>query len=112
MKKLIAIVVTLVIVVVLLWRVDYAFYNPRLGVAATGADVVSNNPHERETLQLTITDEHLRRFNNRLTLTRLVEFYGTEKSLPCSVRATFNTNDVAVAQRPLRRGSIVAICLN
>jgi hypothetical protein len=112
MRKIIITGALLVLVAGALSYLDYGFYNPKRGVAGAGRDENAKDPHERELLPVTISDEDVQRFNGHPTLANVAQFYGTEESLRCSVNAMFSTTDIAVAQRPLRRGMVVILCLN
>jgi hypothetical protein len=105
MKRLIVPLAIVALIAIALTRVDYGFYNPPRGVPAVGRDEVPLDPHARELLHVTATEA-------QPTLAALSHFYGTDDSLRCSVKHTFNSDDLAVANRPLTKGTDVTLCLN
>jgi len=52
------------------------------------------------------------RFKGKVTLTTLSELYGTKDSLPCSVKRTYNSDNLAAANWPIPVGSTATLCLN
>jgi hypothetical protein len=105
--------VTLVIIAAFgLPRMEYSFYNPPVGVVASGRDEVQQEPHERELLHISVTAGDVKRVAALPTLAQLSAFYGLEDSLPCSVRRSFESDDLALAQRPRPVGSSLTLCLN
>ncbi|MDP9190651.1 MAG: hypothetical protein M3P06_03000 [Acidobacteriota bacterium] len=113
MTRIAIAVVLVALVVVALLRVDYGFYNPDRGVTAAGRDEVLKDPNERELLRFTLSAADIQRFRGTApTLTQIARFYGTQDSLRCSVRRTLNSDDLTRADRPLRPGTLVTLCLN
>lgn len=111
--KWIAIALVLVVATLLVvLAVDYAFYNPPKGVAATGRAEKAIDPHERELLRITVTDADLARFKGKVTLSALSDLYGTKDSLRCSVSKTYQNDSMAAANWPIQRGTPVTLCLN
>src|SRR5436309_4529271 len=99
MKTVLAVALA-IIVAFGLPRLQYGFYNPPVGVVASGRDEVQQEPHERELLHISITAADVKRVGALPTLAQLSAFYGLEDSLPCSVRRSFESDDLALAQRP------------
>jgi len=93
-------------------RMEYGFYNPPVGVAASGRDELQPEPHERELLHISVTAADVKRVGAMPTLAQLSAFYGLEDSLPCSVRRSFESDDLALAQRPRPVGTLLTFCLN
>lgn len=112
MKYLIFSLIALVAIVAALSRADYGFYNPPRGVAAAGREEPSAEPHAHELLRLTVSEADVTRDHGHVTLTTLSHFYGTEDSLPCSVKRSFSSDNRVLADRPLTRGTTVTLCLN
>lgn len=104
--------VVFVAIVLAVVPVDYGFYNPPKGVAATGRAEEPIDPHERELLHLIVTDADVARFKGRVTLRALSDLYGTKDSLRCSVLRTFENDNMAAAHWPLEPGTNVTLCLN
>lgn len=112
MKWIAIALVAVVVLVLAVMPLDYAFYNPPKGVAAPGRAEKAVDPHERELLRMTVTDADLARFKGKVTLSALSDLYGTKDSLPCSVIKTYENDNLAAANWPLERGTPVTLCLN
>lgn len=93
-------------------RVDFGFYNPAHGVASGGRDEVLPEPHDRELLHLTVTPADQKQIGSVPTVATLSAFYGVEDSLPCSVKRTFDGNDLKLADRPRPPGTVSTLCLD
>jgi hypothetical protein len=112
MKYVIFSLLALTAIAVALSRTDYGFYNPPHGVAAAGREEAPADPHAHELLQLAVREADITRDHGHVTLTTLSHFYGTDDSLRCSVKRSFNSDNPTLANRPLTRGTTVTLCLN
>lgn len=112
MTKIVLALCLLAILLPLLWWVDYSFYNPARGRWVPGRDEVAKDPHEREMLFVRVTAADVTRFGGSPTLAQMSRFYGTDDSLPCTVRQTLKTDNLAGRNRPLRVGTLITLCLN
>jgi hypothetical protein len=101
-----------VLIVLIAVPLHYGFYNPAKGVPAAGRAEQLVDPHEREVLQLTITQADLARFQGKVTLAALSDLYGTKDSLRCSVTRTYSNDNLAAAHWPIEAGTQVKLCLN
>jgi hypothetical protein len=110
MKALIVLAVAIVALAAI--PLDYGFYNPTKGAAAPGRVDQPATTHEREMLPIVITAADVQRFKGKVTLTTLSELYGTKDSLPCSVKRTYNSDNLAAANWPIPVGSTATLCLN
>jgi hypothetical protein len=112
MTTRVLVVLALLLVALAAIPLDYGFYNPPKGVAAAGSMVEPVQTRERELLQLVVTEADVARFKGKVTLTALSDLYGTKDSLPCSVKRTYNSDNMASANWPIQAGSTATLCLN
>lgn len=112
MRLAVPIAAVLLIVALAALPLDYGFYNPPKGTAATGRAETPVDPHARELLRIAISDADVARFNGKVTLRALSDLYGTNDSLPCSVQKTYGNDNAAAANWPIAAGTTVSLCLN
>ena len=91
---------------------DYGFYNPPKGTAAAGRADKPDTAHERELLKIVVTNADVQRLGGKVTLRTLSDLYGTKDSLRCSIKRTFETDNLAAADFPIPAGSTATLCLN